>query len=55
MPYDLNSPELYNRYSALTCETHEGKILRLSDCLEENASYLVRYGAELYGDWSTWM
>jgi len=33
----------------------DGRWLRESPNLEENASFLVRWASELYADWATWM
>ena len=53
MPYGLSA--LWNKKSSITYSATEGKQLRESSSLEENAAFLVRWAAELYADWSTWM
>ena len=53
MPCDLEC--LWNRKSIFTYATSEGKKLKKSTSTEENASFVVRWAAELYGDWATWL
>jgi len=53
MTEDLST--LWNRESSITYSAEEGYELRNSTSLEENSSFLVRWGAELYAEWATWM
>ena len=53
MPYGLKS--LWDKKSSITYSALESKLLRKSTSLEENAAFLVRWAAELYGGWATWM
>jgi len=53
MPYDLGA--LWDRDSIITYATPLGRKLRESDSIEENASFLVRWAAELFGEWATWL
>ena len=53
MPYDMAS--LWDKDSIITYATELGEQLRESDSLEENASFLVRWAAELFGEWATWL
>ena len=39
----------------MTCASEEGKKLMESASLLENAAFLNRWAAEVYGEWSTWM
>ena len=53
MPYDMGA--LWDKDSIITYATELGEKLRESDSLEENASFLVRWAAELFGEWATWL
>ena len=53
MPYDMGT--LWDKDSIITYATELGTKLRESDSLEENASFLVRWAAELFGEWATWL
>ena len=53
MPYDLSA--LWDKDSLITYATPLGEALRESDSPEENASFLVRWAAKLFGEWATWM
>jgi len=55
MPYDLNSDKLALRISSITFSSEESTKLRKSKSIEENAAFLVRWAAELYSDWATWI
>jgi len=53
MPYDLEG--LWDRVSVITYAARSGRDLRTSDSLEENASFLIRWGSEIFPQWATWM
>ena len=53
MPYGLN--KLWDCNKSITYASEEGTKLRNSTSLEENASFLVRWGEELFADWATVM
>ena len=53
MPYDLDS--LSKKVSSIIYYTSQGRDLRESYSLEENAVFLVRWAAELFGEWAPWM
>jgi len=55
MPYDLNSDKLALRISSITFSSEESTKLRKSKSIEENAAFLVRWAAELYSEWATWI
>ena len=50
MPYGLKS--LWNTGSSITYSCAE---IRESSSIEESASFLVRWAAELFGGWASWM
>jgi len=53
MPYDLDN--LPNKTSSVIFYTKEGRDLRESQSLQENAVFLVRWAEEIFGDWAPWM
>jgi len=53
MPYDLEVLE--NKAHSLTYSCLEGERLRQSYSAEENATFVVNWAIELFGDWATWM
>jgi len=53
MPYGLD--KLWNTEDSIIYSTAEGKGLRLSQSIEENASFLARWAGEVFGEWATWM
>ena len=53
--YKENIGDLWDRASVITYSTKRGAQLRDSDSLEENASFLVRWASEMFGEWSTWL
>jgi len=53
MPYNLYDDNLWNKGSIISYTN--GKDLRDSDSLEENASFIVRWASEIYGEWATWI
>jgi len=53
MPYGLKS--LWDKKSSITYSCTQSKLLRKSYSVEENAAFLVRWAAELYSGWATWM
>ena len=53
--YKENIGELWDRASVITYSAERGQTLRVSDSLEENASFLVRWASEMFGEWSTWL
>jgi len=52
MPYDLD--DLYDRQSAVMYSSEEGKRLRESPSVAENAAFVVRWAAEVYSEWAAW-
>jgi len=50
-----NLESLLDNDLAVAYATNEGQILRNSESLEENASFLARWAAELFGEWAAWM
>jgi len=53
MSNDLGN--LWNKLSLFIYNSPEGKELRNSESVEENAQFLVKWAAELFGDWAAWM
>ena len=53
MGYGLRNLK-YRRTSIFYVST-EGRRLRESPSVEENALFLVRWASELFCDWATWM
>ena len=53
MAYGLRA--LWNKESSITYANTEASNLRESDSVEESASFLVRWAAELFGGWASWM
>jgi len=36
-------------------DSPEGKALRNDESIEEDASFLVKWASELFGEWGTWL
>jgi len=53
MPYGLL--DLANNKSSIVFSSPLGEKLRSGSSVEEQASFLVQWAAELYSDWATWM
>jgi len=53
MPYDLEGLE--NRFQCIKYASTEGRMLRKSEVVEEQVSFLVKWSTELYGEWATWL
>ena len=53
LPRDLE--DLWDRGSLLTYTSEEGKKLRESNSVEENAQFLVRWAKEVFNNWNTWL
>ena len=54
MPYGLE--KLWDKDSVITYATPLGAKLRENkESTEENAAFLVRWAAELFGEWATWL
>jgi len=53
MPYDLEG--LQNTKLSMVHASSDGDLFRKSWIIEKNASFLVMWAAELFGDWGTFM
>ena len=54
MPYGLD--QLWNNKASATFAVDGGKALRdTGQCVEALASFVVRWAAELYSEWATWI